>query len=58
MNHGVFWDQPWRGNDSGNDPGPFRLDSGDTVDTAHTVRLPDVFVFRIFFFSALREIII
>ena len=47
--HGTFSDQPWPGNDSGNDPGLSRtVGSGDAVDTAHTVRLPDVLLCRFF----------
>ena len=55
--HGAFCDQPWPGNDSGDDPGLSRtVGSGDTADTAHTVRLPDVLLCRSF--PVIREIII
>ena len=44
-------------NDSGDDPGLSRtVGSGDTADTAHTVRLPDVLLCRSF--PVIREIII
>ena len=47
-NPGLCRTVPWPGNDSGGDPGPSRtLRNGDTADTAHTVRLPDV-LFRRF----------
>ena len=54
--HVVFSDQPWPGNDSGDDSGISRtVGSGDMADTAHTVRLPDVFLCHSF--HAIREII-
>ena len=57
MNHGASLDQPWPGNDSGDDPGLSRkVESGDTVDTAHTVCRPDVLYF-VFLFPAFREVI-
>ena len=41
--HGAFCDQPWSGNDPGDDPWPILCcGAGDTAQTAHTVRLPDV----------------
>ena len=46
----AFCDQPWPGNDSGDDPGPSRtVGSGDTADAAHTMCLPDVLLCRFFF---------
>ena len=56
--HGAFCDQPWPGNeagdDSGDDPGlSCTVRIGDTAHTAHTVRLPDVLTCRSF--SAIWE---
>ena len=48
--HGAFCDQRWPGNYSGDDPGLSRtVGSGDTVHTAHAVRLPDVLLFSLRF---------
>ena len=53
MIQGAFCDQPWPDNDCGDGPGLSRtVGSGDTADTAHTVRLPDVLLCRFFLLFA------
>ena len=50
--HGAFCDQPWPGNDAGDDPGLSVIPcSGQwryAAHTVHTVRLPDVSALSVF----------